>query len=157
MRNFNPRTPCGVRRSIMLIFRRWMIFQSTHPMRGATRCVCCFPYSDAISIHAPHAGCDAFADKSLMNDDDFNPRTPCGVRREVHALRVIGIKFQSTHPMRGATRIEPIEEVFISNFNPRTPCGVRRQSACRLCATNDFNPRTPCGVRLQTNLYRRCI
>ena len=33
---FNPRTPCGVRQRAMPSLRSPMIFQSTHPMRGAT-------------------------------------------------------------------------------------------------------------------------
>ena len=79
-----------------------MLFQSTHPLRGATRHggVCgqvfqisihaplagCdyrvrnFPFAPRISIHAPLAGCDfglKLGDFCLLN---FNPRTPCGVR-----------------------------------------------------------------------------
>ena len=56
--HFNPRTPCGVRRPMR---RRWTmsnIFQSTHPLRGATP-----------SVHKTN-GVVAY----------FNPRTPCGVR-----------------------------------------------------------------------------
>ena len=34
-------------------------------------------------------------------------------------------KFQSTHPLRGATGIAADETNRIENFNPRTPCGVR--------------------------------
>ena len=37
-----------------------MLFQSTHPMRGATTVKEVMTLSEAaISIHAPHAGCDA--------------------------------------------------------------------------------------------------
>ena len=34
--NFNPRTPCGVRRVAVLCFPLLALFQSTHPVRGAT-------------------------------------------------------------------------------------------------------------------------
>ena len=34
-------------------------------------------------------------------------------------------KFQSTHPMRGATFFDVIRIFFFENFNPRTPCEVR--------------------------------
>ena len=34
------------------------VFQSTHPMRGATRCDVQTNGRYYISIHAPHAGCD---------------------------------------------------------------------------------------------------
>ena len=126
-RNFNPRTPCGVRQ---LVIR-------------------CREFEGGISIHAPHAGCDTARKSSSAPTKHFNPRTPCGVRPEIHflhgsslrdfnprtpcgvrprgpralrGLRGISIHaphagcdfpcsvilnvsfaFQSTHPMRGAT------------------------------------------------------
>ena len=78
------------------------LFQSTHPMRGATtgwEAVACYY---GISIHTPHAGCDRDMPPMRISILNFNPRTPCGVRpgaRAQHGLRVY--------------------------FNPRTPCGVR--------------------------------
>ena len=59
-----------------------------------------------ISIHAPRAGCDLTVVFAIMALNDFNPRTPCGVRRRLQAV----------------TRL-------CMNFNPRTPCGVRRGGA----------------------------
>ena len=35
---FNPRTPCGVRLFYLIFIRSDIIFQSTHPLRGATSC-----------------------------------------------------------------------------------------------------------------------
>ena len=77
-------------------------FQSTHPLRGAT-CT-----SRSIIRMKP----------------DFNPRTPCGVRLELH------MSFSA-----------------ILYFNPRTPCGVRRAGCLTTLRKSNFNPRTPCGVR----------
>ena len=58
------------------------IFQSTHPLRGATR----------------RGGWH------LRRCYYFNPRTPCGVRRQHgHKRRIMRFQFQSTHPLRGAT------------------------------------------------------
>ena len=57
---------------------------------------------------------------------DFNPRTPCGVRQSCKALNVYGGKFQSAHPLRGATLPCPAIPRRRLHFNPRTPCGVRR-------------------------------
>ena len=102
--NFNPRTPCGVRRgnysasscnssfqsthpmrgatkTHRTIYRR-RAFQSTHPMRGATDEKSHRDLYVDISIHAPHAGCDPF----------------------VSFTRARSSLFQSTHPLRGATR-----------------------------------------------------
>ena len=57
-----------------------------------------------ISIHAPHAGCDGRARRL-----PYSPQA-----------------FQSTHPMRGATRSQIGDLDLVGNFNPRTPCGVRQ-------------------------------
>ena len=102
--DFNPRTPCGVRR---VVYRRRdsnIGFQSTHPMRGATMHIIACAFSDVISIHAPHAGCDRRNGRELSPREHFNPRTPCGVRRIVGGR--VGM---------------------VLHFNPRTPCGVRPQ------------------------------
>ena len=34
----------------------------------------------SISIHAPLAGCDVNFSKLSLESQNFNPRTPCGVR-----------------------------------------------------------------------------
>ena len=78
---FNPRTPCGVRRGIN--FLRF--------------------FSEIISIHAPLAGCDGIRDWILQPPSYFNPRTPCGVRPSFISPVNTPLKFQSTHPLRGAT------------------------------------------------------
>ena len=80
------------------------IFQSTHPMRGATEA----------SI------------RYIFSSEDFNPRTPCGVR---HAASVAGypIPLISIHaPHAGCDCKSGCISGGHSNFNPRTPCGVRR-------------------------------
>ena len=114
--------------------KREIAFQSTHPLRGATR------RADA-RLHGAQVS-------------DFNPRTPCGVRL-VYGCRQRSPyerEFQSTHPLRGATMVSRPQLILPpSDFNPRTPCGVRRAPRWPYCArTGDFNPRTPCGVRPAT-------
>ena len=56
----------------------------------------------------------------------FNPRTPCGVRLRSGIPAIASGTFQSTHPVRGATRTQSVRRCCKCNFNPRTPCGVRR-------------------------------
>ena len=147
-----------------------MPFQSTHPLRGATRLVNDFLIGHIISIHAPLAGCDGKGICSVFVLFNFNPRTPCGVRRPHLYAASPSIVFQSTHPLRGATiSSSSIASPFVY-FNPRTPCGVRHifffnrfafcifqsthplrgATACRSrrSSLRHFNPRTPCGVRL---------
>ena len=80
-RNFNPRTPCGVRRRRFPRIRKRCRFQSTHPLRGATSSPDRSSRHGSISIHAPLAGCDRFAERDRAGLCHFNPRTPCGVRR----------------------------------------------------------------------------
>ncbi len=84
----------------------------------------------------------------------FNPRTPCGVRRNQQTKTENNNMFQSTHSLRSATQEgrlpSPASNVSIhallaecdyiivprhhppSRFNPRTPCGVRPRAWLRL-------------------------
>ena len=53
------------------------IFQSTHPVRGATGLVIAVDYRQSISIHAPREGCDTSTnDCCVKTMRYFNPRTP---------------------------------------------------------------------------------
>ena len=124
-------------------------FQSTHPLRGATTRSSPVPSIRVISIHAPLAGCDCFLrlcswtqssfqsthplrgatcrpSHSQTPQWDFNPRTPCGVRRARTGRNRCTCRFQSTHPLRGATCRPSHSQTPQWDFNPRTPCGVRR-------------------------------
>ena len=103
--HFNPRTPCGVRHPVAsgdghghgisihaplagcdagydydTVQDR--VFQSTHPLRGATVMDAFYAVHRKISIHAPLAGCDVNMAHIGKLNDDFNPRTPCGVRQQ---------------------------------------------------------------------------
>ena len=58
-----------------------IIFQSTRPVRGATK-----QYR-----------------KMFIQMDDFNPRAPCGARPQREYFPLSPSIFQSTRPVRGAT------------------------------------------------------
>ncbi len=99
---FNPRTPCGVRRSLGRSLCRGGGFQSTHSVwvrrswSSAPRHASYFnprtpcgvrlckrrglPITYMISIHAPRVGCDPHIVFQRSTNQHFNPRTPCGVR-----------------------------------------------------------------------------
>ena len=101
-----------------------------------------------ISIHAPREGCDFAAASLPLPSINFNPRTPRGVRLSVpHALEC-RLRFQSTHPARGATiplYSDIRDDLIISIHAPREGCdilGSRFSSS-----PSNFNPRTPRGVR----------
>ena len=93
-----------------------------------------------ISIHAPLAGCDA-GRKALAGCDrrrvtvkqvlnNFNPRTPCGVRQPRTASESGNIYISIHAPLAGCDWAIGRDKKSQKNFNPRTPCGVRQQN-CR--------------------------
>ena len=78
-------------------------FQSTRPIRGATK-----PFYNTlvhifISIHAPHTGRDPGIAGRNRDINDFNPRAPYGARPGKTLVLILMIAFQSTRPIRGAT------------------------------------------------------
>ena len=123
--SFNPRTPCGVRQS--LVWRRTgeAKFQSTHSLRSAT-----------LITRQPRP-----------ISYGFNPRTPCGVRPKSSRAGATSHGFQSTHSLRSATPVKhPIATMQLVSIHALL-------AECDECATGrppsslSFNPRTPCGVR----------
>ena len=101
--DFNPRPPCGGRRSICAPAPCLTAFQSTPPVRGATDRADIYPAPHKISIHAPRAGGDQGQYGCKRTNCHFNPRPPCGGRHNHFFRRLIQIVFQSTPPVRGAT------------------------------------------------------
>ena len=126
--SFNSRTPGGVRLSTYQPVRLSTSFQFTHPGRGATR-LRRYPFlAYSVSIHAPREGCDGKARASgNPRAKGFNSRTPGGVRLSSLKLSFGTMKFQFTHPGRGATRASRLLRRLRRCFNSRTPGGVRRQ------------------------------
>ena len=124
--DFNPRSPCGERR--------------TRRRRSWSR--------RRISIHAPRVGSDLgswrrpgngptfqstlpvwgatrSASNPISGVPDFNPRSPCGERLACVFIPPPPQKFQSTLPVWGATFwLLPLPAAR-GNFNPRSPCGER--------------------------------
>ena len=169
-RYFNPRTPRGVRPGGRSKPARQMRFQSTHPARGATgqgRIV-----TGRLTFQSTHParGATATCWRRPFLAANFNPRTPRGVRRgngrlhrrreaiSIHAPRegcdskingvsATTVKFQSTHPARGATPRKNGIFGLPRYFNPRTPRGVRQAGCVFTFPCAYFNPRTPRGVR----------
>ena len=108
-------------------------FQSTHPVRGATLYVQRFSCQFELfqSTH-PVRGATPNLIKPSAELINFNPRTPCGVRRISIPSRhsTTRRKFQSTHPVRGAT----LDDFFngggldISIHAPRAGCDAMLQA-----------------------------
>ena len=145
--HFNPRTPCGVRPAHLFFAALQRRFQSTHPMRGATTFLYNPQNAQKISIHAPHAGCDCLHFRFCFAENNFNPRTPCGVRLSFfYPFSMPPIYFNPRTPC-GVRHPNWHIEAEKANFNPRTPCGVRLCDCIYHKGFGNFNPRTPCGVR----------
>ena len=81
-----------------------MLFQFTHPVRGATELFLGFRLGMSVSIHAPREGCDR-ASSFRASSASFQFTHP--VRGATEALweERHNIEFQFTHPVRGATPI----------------------------------------------------
>ena len=124
-----------------------MIFQSTHPSRGATKLKRNGKLPITISIHAPLAGCDNQPLSNSPSTIHFNPRTPRGVRPGRRNRRSPIFRFQSTHPSRGATFAYCFDAfgLDISIHAPLAGCDNDFEPYWILY--KDFNPRTPRGVR----------
>ena len=101
------------------------LFQSTLPMRGATRQV---QTSGHLQFY-------------------FNPRSPCGERHLRPKVNLIECKFQSTLPMRGATHRGPVQ-LFTSGISIHAPhAGSDWHLWMSWSTSSNFNPRSPCGER----------
>ena len=146
--DFNPRTPCGVRPP--------HTGELVHPLH--------------ISIHAPRVGCDmciksphennkyfnprtpcgvrpGFLLAPMLRAEYFNPRTPCGVRLSPPPRPLRPPRFQSTHPVWGAT-FNLNEQDFSNLFQSTHPVwGATSSTRVAMATPINFNPRTPCGVR----------
>ena len=106
-----------------------VMFQFTHPGRGATVLSSEVSQADKVSIHAPREGCDllCFVCPSRTSVSIHAPREGCdtnsatsvrdfllfqfthpgrGATPTAKALTQIGRQFQFTHPGRGATCVE---------------------------------------------------
>ena len=152
MRNFNPLTPCGVRRMLPLSLPAVSGFQSTHPMRGETAAI--RPPCSFLMHFNPLTPCGVRLPRNgaPLGAYDFNPLTPCGVRRGTSRRGMEEKIFQSTHPMRDETILRVAFGLMIVDFNPLTPCGVRRfpplGMACSRAfqSTHPMRGETPCSA-----------
>ena len=100
-----------------------------------------------ISIHAPRVGSDPNANHVWGRYLNFNPRSPCGERRDCMSYLRRRRSFQSTLPVCGATCHHAGRQNALLYFNPRSPCGERPRFAGAVATAVYFNPRSPCGER----------
>ena len=123
--DFNPRSPCGERRVLAALGATATAFQSTLPVRGATRVGVRRPSRVCISIHAPRAGSDhtAFVHGMQVPISIHAPRAGSDEGAQCFRSRgLISIHAPRAGSDQHASRREPV----VSDFNPRSPCGERR-------------------------------
>ena len=125
--DFNPRAPCGARRIRTSRVLSTLKFQPTRPLRGATQML---TDDTAQLLHFnPRAPCGARPWEALCHSGGrpyFNPRAPCGARL-MNPMQMMGAMiFQPTRPLRGATCCARTGNTSM-DFNPRAPCGARHE------------------------------
>ena len=146
--NFNPRTPCGVRRGGRTVQLRRVYISIHAPRVGCDQHGCSFPIQQPISIHAPRVGCDLGVEHLRHQEAVFQSTHPVWGATNPRLIALNELLFQSTHPVWGATgqSAAASPEYAISIHAPRVGCDGPQQAPGH--DSPDFNPRTPCGVRL---------
>ena len=141
--NFNPRTPCGVRRlrPAALSARRYFNPRTPCGVRHFT--IRNLSQTEDISIHAPLAGCDVAGSSVMADGVAFQSTHPLrGATKDLGFVGRVG-EFQSTHPLRGATTSTRRSLMHSLDFNPRTPCGVRLRAVPRAAVIGAFQSTHP--------------
>ena len=142
-----PLTGCDIDNTSKNITDR--LFQSTHPSRGATPLLRFAGWPVRFQSTHPSRGATHGATDAAVDAQDFNPRTPHGVRLRCTLTLPGPARFQSTHPSRGATPSSSGSHRgsgSISIHAPLTGCDTVR--LVNFSDSVHFNPRTPHGVRL---------
>ena len=104
--HFNPRSPCGERPPSCTVTCIVRDFNPRSPCGERLPPGDRQPLGSVISIHAPRAGSDWTNANSTHYNRHFNPRSPCGERQLARLCPEGDIAFQSTLPVRGATRVQ---------------------------------------------------
>ena len=147
IRRFNPRLPCGRRRDSSATMITPAAFQSTPPMREATRFDDHQTNLKQFQSTPPMREATRRRVAGAGNLPRFNPRLPCGRRRALGTLNRLSGVFQSTPPMREATggQHDP-GQIHNVSIHASHAGGDSRPRSVRIIRPG-FNPRLPCGRR----------
>ena len=98
----------------------------------------------------PRAPCGARREAWTISrgQKHFNPRAPCGARPYAFLNGVYDLVISIHAPLAGRDQHGRCARKKSRHFNPRAPCGARRCTFLQMCDIIDFNPRAPCGARL---------
>ena len=145
---FNPRAPCGARRETCAYTARYIIFQPTRPLRGATAIS---KKSWQIHKFQPTRPLRGATRPQLhrLGDPRISTHAPLAGRDEPPAKEgKTKLEFQPTRPLRGATCRLTVCTPCRYTISTHAPLAGRdaRMPASR-AERRDFNPRAPCGAR----------
>ena len=145
--HFNPRAPCGARPALNLYFNLQKDFNPRAPCGARRRSWWRRRITMDFNPRAP-CGARRRAVIASVQSRYFNPRAPCGARQDEMREGFVPAEFQSTRPVRGATKeFDALAAlVGISIHAPRAGRDAWRWTWRR--SHRNFNPRAPCGARL---------
>ncbi len=126
--DFNPRTPCGVRRRFCHLLTISHSISIHAPRVGCDRSSPQPFLINRISIHAPRVGCDPYVQRVLHAVFEFQSTHPVWGATDNDVFVTLTYKFQSTHPVWGATIVKHYHfpDISISIHAPRVGCDRKR-------------------------------
>ena len=136
-------------------YTRYVLFQSTLLMRGATCITLGHRICILISIHAPHARSDDSMDVSASFIALFQSTLLMrgATRRNNHYLTYHGISIHAPHARSDGHAAWVCK--CDCDFNPRSSCEERPDATRRCGRSTYFNPRSSCEER-RTRSRVRC-
>ena len=122
-------------------------------IRSATQRSQAREFRQYFSIHAPHTERDFIREFLTPANTSFNPRAPYGARPTYARIDDNIELFQSTRPIRSATRHIGMDGCIRSFQSTRPIRSATVHESARLHHTTSFNPRAPYGARLAVWSY----
>ena len=122
-------------------------------MRGATKRGDKENDKGSISIHAPRAGSDFNAAKSMV-EQSISIHAPRAGSDPAYIATASKDTISIHAPRAGSDQTALTNWARMIHFNPRSPCGERQiPRPCQRKGDAYFNPRSPCGER--RTVFRR--
>ena len=152
-RDFNPRAPCGARRSATTPCE-WMTayFNPRAPCGARQRFTAAQAGVNQISTHAPLAGRDRYQQQDQRARQYFNPRAPCGARPRSTSGRCGHEKISTHAPLAGRDFDRENELLAPTRISTHAPLAGRDKLSPDVYRyIKYFNPRAPCGARRNLN------
>ena len=118
--DFNPRSPCGERRTLFALYVDDLVFQSTLPMRGATTSKRYMPVALSFQSTLPMRGATKTS-TTRERQHLFQSTLPMRGATQTRCNTRNDASFQSTLPMRGATHLPQLLTFPVFRFQSTLP------------------------------------